>query len=96
MFATNNHASLHGRLKENLVKHQRLSKYCENECLQNFLLLFYFVTAPIVKNSHIWTGIYFIFRKNLLKQIYWKGSDIVKRILPLFCNFVALKFRLKL
>ena len=89
MFATDNHASLDGRLKENLVKHQRVSKYYENECLQNFLLLFSFVRAAIVKNSHIWTGIYFFFRKNLLKQIYWKGSDIVRRILPLFCNLVA-------
>ena len=90
MFATDNHASLDGRLKENLVKHQRVSKYYENECLQNFILLFCFVRAPIVKNSHIWTGIYFFFRKNLLKQIYWKGSDIVRRNLPLFCNLVAL------
>ena len=36
-----------------MVKHQNLSKY-ENDCLQNFILLFMsLLTAPTVKKSHI-------------------------------------------
>ena len=50
MLATKNHASFHLCWKENLVKHQKLSKYYENDCLKNFLLLF---TAPIVKSSYM-------------------------------------------
>ena len=37
---------------------------------KNFLLLFMFsLTAPIVENSHILAGIYFIFLKNILNQL---------------------------
>ena len=37
--------------------------------LQNFLLLFIFLlTAPIVKNSYILAGIYFVFLKDVLDQ----------------------------
>ena len=44
-------------------------KYYENGCLQNFLLLFVsLLTAAIIKNSHIYARIYFIFLKSLLKQ----------------------------
>ena len=32
MFITNNRASLHLRWNENLVKHQKVSKYYENDC----------------------------------------------------------------
>ena len=40
--------------KENLVKHQRVSKYYENDYLQNFLLHYIsLLTATFVKNSHI-------------------------------------------
>ena len=54
---------------ENLVKHQKVSKYYENDYLQNVLSLFMFLlTAKFVKNSHIWGGIYFIILKNVLKQ----------------------------
>ena len=56
-------------LKGNLVKHQKVSKNYENDCVQNFLLLFMsLLTPPIVKNSHIQTEIYFIFLQNVLKQ----------------------------
>ena len=69
MFITNNRPSFHLWGKENLVKHQKLSKYYENDCLQNFLLLFMsLLTAKFVKNSHIWARVYFIFLKNVLKQ----------------------------
>ena len=40
--------------KENLVKHQKVSKYYENDSLQHFLLHFMsFLDAPVVENSHI-------------------------------------------
>ena len=32
MFITNNHASFHLWWKENLVKHQKVSKYCDHDC----------------------------------------------------------------
>ena len=52
MFVAKNRASFN-LWEENLVKHQKVSKY-ENDCLQNFILLFMtLLTAPIVTNSHI-------------------------------------------
>ena len=39
MFITNNRASFHLGRKENLVKHQKVSKYFDNGCLQNSVLL---------------------------------------------------------
>ena len=40
--------------KENLVKHQRVSKYYKNDCLQNVLLHYIsLLTAKFVKKSHI-------------------------------------------
>ena len=78
MFISNNRASFHLWWKENLVKHQKVSKYYENDCLQNFLLLFMsLLTAKFVKNSHILARIYFISLKNALKQT---------------CNFFDTKF----
>ena len=54
MLISNNRASFHLWQKENLLKHQRVSKYYESDCLQNFLLLFMFLlTAKFVKNSRI-------------------------------------------
>ena len=53
-FINNNHASFHFWLKENLIKHRKVSKYYENGCLQNFPLFFMFLlTVPTVKNSNI-------------------------------------------
>ena len=59
--------------------------------------------APIVKNSHILSGIYFIFLKNVLHQAWkifntkfepqWKdrkSSYQVRQMLALFCKPVAL------
>ena len=38
--------------KENLAKHQRVSKYYESDCVQNFILLFMALwTAQIVKGA---------------------------------------------
>ena len=55
---------------ENLLKHQRILKDYENDCLQSFLLHFMsLLTTRFVKNCHIWAGIYFMFLKKILKQI---------------------------
>ena len=40
MFITNNLAFFHLRCKENLVKHHKISKYYDHDCLQNVLLVF--------------------------------------------------------
>ena len=54
MFININRTSFHLWRKENSVKHQKMSKYSENDCLQNFLLLFMsFLAALIVQNRHI-------------------------------------------
>ena len=54
MFTTNDCASFHLCLTENLVKHQKVSKYYESSCLKNFLLPFMFLLiAPINKNGQI-------------------------------------------
>ena len=54
MFLSNNRASFHFLSTENLVKYHKVSKYHENDFVQNFLLLFMFLlTATTVKNSQI-------------------------------------------
>ena len=54
MFITNNRTSFQLQEKENFVKHQKVSKYSENNCLQNLPLLFISsLTAPSFKNSPI-------------------------------------------
>ena len=81
---TNNHTSFHLWWKENLVKQSKFSKYYGHGCLQNFLLLFMpLLTAPIVKNSHILTEVYFIFLKKRpganLKAFSYRIWTSVKR-----------------
>ena len=52
MYVTNNRASLHLWFKKNLAKHQKASKYHENDRLENFLLLFKsLLTSLIVKKQ---------------------------------------------
>ena len=61
--------------KDNLVKRQKVSKYYEIDCHENFLLLFMFLlTVPIAKNCHIWVEMHFIFLKSMLKQT-WKSFN---------------------
>ena len=102
MFISNNRASFHLWWKENLVKHQKVSKHV-NDCLQNFVLLFMsWWTAKFVKNSHIYARIYFVFLNIVLKQTWnsfnikfehqWKdrrNSYQIRQILALFCNLIA-------
>ena len=89
-----------------MVKYQKVSKLYDHDCLQNFILLFMSLmlkTAFIVKNSHIFAGIYFIFLKNVLYQTlksfsgkfgsHWKArksSYQVRNVLAPFCTLVAL------
>ena len=69
MFITNNHDSVHLCWKQNLVKHQKVSKYYVHDCPPIFFLLFMFSkTALIVNNSLILAAIYFIFLKIFLHQ----------------------------
>ena len=54
---------------KNLAERQKVSKYYENDCLQNFIFLHISaVTAKYVKNSHIKARIYVIFLEIVLKQ----------------------------
>ena len=69
MFIGNDRASFHFWAQEHLLKHQRVSKYYHNDCLQNVLSHFMSLfTAKLVKNSHTRAKIYFIFLENVLKQ----------------------------
>ena len=64
MFINNNRTSFHLWWKGNLIKHQKVSKYYENDCLWNFISLFMsLLSALIVKNRYVLIGIYFIFLK---------------------------------
>ena len=68
----NNCTSFHLNWKKNSVKHLKVSKYFENDRLQNIILLFMsLLIAPIIKNSHFYTRIYFVFLKKVQKQT-WK------------------------
>ena len=74
-FIINKHASFHLWWKKNLLNHQKVSKYYEHDCLQNFVLLFMsLLTTFIVKNSHVLIGIYVIFLKKVLDQT-WKAFN---------------------
>ena len=102
MFISNNRPSFHLWWKENLVKHQKVSKCCKTDCLQNFLLLFmYLWTTKFVKNNHIKSRIFFVFLKNALKQTWnslntkfqphwkdWKSSYQVRQIAGHFFHLI--------
>ena len=93
--------------KENLIKHLKVSKYYEKDCLQNFLLLFLLLlTAKLVKNGHIQARIYVIFLKNALKQTWnsfntkfrrqWQDRESVYQVmenLSFLCNLIGLILR---
>ena len=65
IFITNSHASFHLGSNENLMNHEKVSKFYEGSCLQNVLLLLMcLLKALIVENIHILAGVYFAFLKN--------------------------------
>ena len=50
----NNRQSFHLWRMGNLVKHRKVSKYYETDCLQNFLLRYMFlIITNFVKDNHI-------------------------------------------
>ena len=54
MFISNNRAWFHLWQKKNMLKLRKVSKYFENDSLQNFLLVsLSLLTAQIVEGSHI-------------------------------------------
>ena len=70
---------------ETLVKHQKISKYYDHGCLQNVLSHFLsLLTVPIVTNSHILAGIYFVFLKERLrpnsKVLQYQIFDLKEKI----------------
>ena len=77
-FITNNRASLH------LLNQQKVSKYYENDGLQNSILLFKSLLATlVVKNSNIFAGIYFIFLKasyTKLERLSIPNLDLIEKI----------------
>ena len=53
-FISNCRTSFHLCGNNNLVKHQKVSKYLENNCPQNFLLFrMNLLRTPVFRNSHI-------------------------------------------
>ena len=66
--------------KENLVKHQNISKYYDNDCLQKFLLFFMsLLTAPLIKNWHFgWNLLNLLMkcpRPNLKDTVYFDNAN---------------------
>ena len=71
IYITNNHALFQLWLKENLIKNQKVLKYCDHYCQQNFLFLIMFLlTAPIGKFSHVLIYLMFL---NKRSRPNWKG-----------------------
>ena len=71
----NMRASFHLWWNENLVEYWKVSTCYENDCLQNFLLLFMsLLTTPTVQNSYTYSRFYFIFQNNVLKKT-WKSFN---------------------
>ena len=103
-FITNNHASFHLCWKDNLLSHQKLSKYYEHDCLKNFLLLLMsLLIALIVKNSHIlgWNLFYLSKKRsrpnwkafNTKFGPQWKDRERIRESttnFSVFCKLVAL------
>ena len=69
MFITTNLDLFYFWSKKNLVKHQKASKYCDQDCQKNFLLHFMsLLAAPIFKNSYVWLKFILSFSENILDQ----------------------------
>ena len=69
MFFIDNHDLFHFSGKENLVKHQKVSKCYGQDCLKNITLFFMsLLRAAIFKTNHFFVEIYFIFLKKRLNS----------------------------
>ena len=83
MVISHNRTSFPLWLKEKLVKHQKVSKYYENDCLKKFVWLFMpLLTTRIVKKSRVYARIFFFFLKRQpkanLKVFYKQLSTSIK------------------
>ena len=110
MFITNNYNSFLLWQKENLVKHQKVSKYYDQDCLKNFLLHFVSLLRGLIfKNSHFVADIYFIFIKTCPRSNFkgfqyqiWTSVQRSEKYLSSKTNFITSlqtsysNFRLKL
>ena len=109
MFRSNNCTLFHFWWKKNLVKHQKVSKYYEIDCLQDSVFLFMFLlTVKFVNNSHIYESIFLFLVTNVLKQTWnsfntkfqphWKDRKSTYQVRQIFGPFLLLicsDFRLK-
>ena len=108
---TNNHASFHFWWKENLINHQDVSKYHEQDCLQHFYLLFVFINSfnnrLSVRKSYFCWNLHYLKkcpRPNLAGVQYqtgpqwkdWESSYHAWQILVFFSQISCSNFRLKL
>ena len=81
--------------EKKLVEYQEVITYYDNDCLQNIFLLFVsFLTAPVIKNSHILAEPYFTFRKqcpgpnlNISQYQIWTSVKISEKYLSSKTNF---------
>ena len=70
MIINNNRAMFHLWWKENLAKHEKVSKNYENDCQQNFiLLLMSLLRAAIVKKCHFLARTYFYLSKTCPRKL---------------------------
>ena len=82
VFISNNRASLHFQWKVNFIKCEKVSKFYENDSVQNFPFLF-MSSSTVIRNSYISARIFFIFLKtrpktNLKDLIY--NFKIIEKI----------------
>ena len=79
-FIANNNASFHWWWKENLLSHQKVSKYYKCDCLQNFPLLFMSLLATlIVKKVIFWLEFTLYFFWPNLKSFQYQIWTSLKR-----------------
>ena len=82
-----NRASLDLWRKENLLKHQKVSRHYRNDCLQNFLLVFMSLWADRIVLKQTWK---FSNTKFRAQWKDWKCSYQVRQILAVCCSLISL------
>ena len=100
MFVTNNHNWFHMFWKTNLLKHQKVSKHYDQDCLKNFILHF----MPLLRALIIlWLKFSLSFWKHVVDQTStafntkfwpqwknWKSGYQVKQFLSLLSKLVTI------
>ena len=72
MFISNNRVSFHLRWKENLVKHQKFSKYYENDCSTSFCFYKLQLYRTLLATNLLKTNFTFNFITKLGALMYYK------------------------